>query len=66
MGNKVHPVAIRLGKTNFWKSELYSYYYTNAVSDFIKLSILVPNLLNNNHLTLIHLNIITLIINILF
>jgi hypothetical protein len=53
MGNQINPIYLKLGKSIFWKSELYSYYYTNVVSNYLKINMLLKNVFNSQRLNLI-------------
>lgn len=46
MGKSSNAVAVRLGNKNvFWKSELYGYYYNNALSVYLKINYILNKVL---------------------
>ena len=53
LGNQTHPLLLKLGKRIFWKSELYSYYYTNVVTNYLKINLILKYILKSQRLHLI-------------
>ena len=53
LGNQTHPLLLKLGKRIFWKSELYSYYYTNVVTNYLKINLILKYILKAQRLHLV-------------